>query len=149
MRALPPFSELWSNYPQGDSDTAKAAIGGALNLPWVTNTCVIRVCHALILSGFEISSAHGLNTAKGGNGKRYGFRVREFETYLRAEVGSPTTTVASPKASHFGGQQGIICFEVSGWADATGHFDLWNGSNPGHAEYFSLSHEAHLWAISG
>ena len=149
MRALPSFSQLWSNYPGGDSASAKSAVGGALDLPWVTNTCVIRVCHALILSGFEITSAHGLSTAKGGNGKRYGFRVREFEAYLRAEVGAPTTTVASPKQSHFAGQRGIICFEVSGWNDATGHFDLWDGSSAAHAEYFSMSHEAHLWACSG
>jgi hypothetical protein len=145
MRSLPPFAELWSHYPRGDSSTAKATIGGNINMDWVTNTCVVRVCHALIMAGFEITSAHGLTTARGGNGKRYGFRVSEFEPYLRAEVGPPTLTMASPKASHFGGMSGIICFEVSGWSDATGHFDLWNGSEAGSGEYFSLSHEAHIW----
>ncbi len=149
MRALPPFSDLWSNYPHGDAAAAKAAVGGNLNLDWVTNTCVIRVCHALILSGFEITSAHGMSTARGGNGERYGFRVREFDGWLRAEVGAPTTSVASPNAGHFGGQRGIICFEVTGWSDATGHFDLWDGTSAAHGEYFNLSHEAHLWLCSG
>ena len=145
MRSLPPFTDLWSNYPRGESETAKAAVGGNLDMAWVTNTCVIRVCHALILSGFEITSAHGLTTAKGGNGKRYGFRVAEFEKYLRAEVGAPTLTMASPKMKHFAGMQGIIGFEVSGWSDATGHFDLWDGSSAGTSEYFSRSHEAYIW----
>ena len=145
MRSLPPFNNLWSNFPHGDSETAKDIVGGNLDMAWVTNTCVIRVCHALILAGFEISSAHGLTTARGGNGKRYGFRVTEFERYLRGEVGPPTLTMASPKSTNIGGMQGIICFEVSGWSDESGHFDLWNGNTADHKEYFKLSHEAHIW----
>ena len=149
MAGLPSFSDLWSNYPGGSSEAAKAAVGGNLNLDWVTNTCAIRVCHALILSGHDIEGGPGIATARGGNGKRYIFRVADLNSYLRSAVGSPTLSVASPKASHFGGQQGIICFEVSGWSDATGHFDLWNGSQCAGSEYFSMSHQAHLWACAG
>jgi hypothetical protein len=149
MRPLPAFTDLWSNYPRGDSAAAKAAVGGNLNLGWVTNTCVIRVCHALIESGWQINDAPGLNTARGANGKRYAFRVSEFDSYLRGEIGAPSTSVASPRLGHFAGQQGIILFLVSSWSDATGHFDLWNGSEPAGSEYFALAHEAHLWACSG
>ncbi|MFP6686524.1 MAG: type VI secretion system amidase effector protein Tae4 [Polyangiaceae bacterium] len=149
MRGLPSFSQLWSNFPRGTSEQAKAAIGGNLNLGWVTNTCVIRVCHALNLSGWAIASAPGLSTARGGNGQRYAFRVSEFRSYLGGEAGPPTQVVASPRAAQFGGQRGIICFEVSGWADASGHFDLWDGSQCAHAEYFSQSHEVAFWACTG
>lgn len=147
--SLPSFSQLWSNYPKGSAESAKETIGGNLNLGWVTNTCAIRLCHALILSGHDIAGGPGIATAKGGNGKRYIYRVADLDSYLRSVVGGPTLTVASPKASHFGGQQGIICFEVSGWSDATGHFDLWNGSEAAGHAYFAESHEAHLWACSG
>lgn len=149
MRSLPAFSEMWSNYPGGSSEAAKSAVGGNLNLGWVTNTCAIRVCHALITSGFKISDAPGISTARGGNGGRYIFRVADLDSYLRGEVGGPSTSVASPNKSHFAGQQGIICFEVAAWSDATGHFDLWNGSQCAGSEYFTEAHHAHLWACTG
>jgi hypothetical protein len=149
MSSLPRFADLWSNYPRGSAESAKAAVGGNLNLDWVTNTCAIRLCHALILSGHDIEGGPGIATARGGNGKRYIFRVADLDSYLRSVVGGPSATVASPKASHFGGQQGIICFQVSCWSDASGHFDLWNGSECASHAYFAEAHKAHLWACPG
>jgi Type VI secretion system (T6SS), amidase effector protein 4 len=146
MAILPDFAALWDAYPRGTPDDAKASIGGALNLAWVTNTCAIRVSHALLESGFNITDGPGITTARGGNGKRYIFRVADLETYLNGTVGPPTTKVASPSARLVAGQRGIIQFAVSGWSDATGHFDLWNGSECAGSEYFSESHEVSIWA---
>ena len=42
----------------------------------------------------------------------------------------------------------LICFEVDGWSDATGHFDLWNGSECIHSEYFGKASKVHLWEVS-
>ena len=42
----------------------------------------------------------------------------------------------------------MICFEVDGWSDATGHFDLWNGSECIHSDYFSKASKVHLWEVS-
>ncbi|MFY7828926.1 MAG: T6SS effector amidase Tae4 family protein [Flectobacillus sp.] len=55
----------------------------------------------------------------------------------------------------FKNRRGIICFEVTGWNDATGHFTLWDGNNIlyGQHDYFNLPSEgkgakvtkAYLW----
>lgn len=137
MERLPTFSSLWANYPTGDSTTVKALIGGNVNLPWVTNTCVIRICYALNRCGVRITEGDGLSTARGGDGYRYGYRVSEFKVWMERNYG--------PAQRYSGGQKGIICFDVDVWSDATGHFDLWDGTQARHKSYFDVATSTTIW----
>jgi len=137
MLRLPSFNSLWTNYPNGQADEVKALIGGNINMAWVTNTCVIRICYALNRCGIRVTEGDGLHTARGGDGYRYGFRVSEFKVWMENRFGPP---------EKFGsGQQGIIMFDVNVWSDATGHFDLWDGSACRHQGYFDVAASTHIW----
>ena len=143
--ALPSFSSMWTNYPfpGGSSSAAKAKIGGNVNMGWITNTCVIRLSYCFNKSGHPIPNGYpGLNTARGGDGKRYAYRVREFKTFLERKY---KYADASGDRSAVDGKRGIIMFDVAGWSDATGHFDLWNGSSCRHKAYFENASVVHLW----
>lgn len=143
-RTLPKFDALWAQYPNGSAEEVKALIGGNVNADWITNTCTIRVSRALNYSGFLIpGTIPGLTTVKGADNKRYAFRVSEFRRYMRAVLGPPDITGIKPE--DFAGKKGLIAFEVTGWSDATGHFDLWDGSKPAHAEYFAKASKVQLW----
>jgi hypothetical protein len=137
MAQLPSFASLWNNYPNGDPDAVKAMIGGHVNATWITNTCVIRMCYALNHSGYLVHPTGGLHTISGKDGLQYGYRVSEFKRFMEANFGPPEAFNAS--------QQGIICFDVSVWSDATGHFDLWDGQQCRHEGYFNVASAEHIW----
>lgn len=148
--ALPDFRTLWLGYPRGSSTEVKAKIGGQVNYDWITNTCTIRTSHAFNYSGAKIPKGHpGLGTTAGADGLRYAYRVAEFRRWLEASYGPPTHRVqrkaGSIQASDFAGRQGLICFEVEAWSDATGHFDMWNGTRAVAGAYFEQAHEVALW----
>ena len=144
--ALPAFSMLWAHFPIGSSEEVKHKIGGAVNMAWVTNTCVIRVSYALNKAGEPIPNGWpGLATAKGGDGKRYAYRVKEFKPYLDKKY--KKADISGTSRTAFEGKKGIIMFDVQGWSDATGHFDLWNGSNARYSEYFDKASTIYLWTI--
>jgi len=144
---LPEFGKLWAEYPHGTADAVKQLIGGNINLGWVTNTCVIRVSRALNYAGDPIpGDMPGVSTARGGDGMRYAYRVSEFKEYMNQRYGPPSLTLASSNRGAFGGTQGIICFDVGIWSDATGHFDLWDGGQCAHNCYWSEATEVAIWA---
>ena len=143
-RGLPDFSSMWNHYPTGDSASVKRRIGGKVNYGWVVNTCVIRVSRSFNYSNHPIPRGYpGLNTIGGGDGKRYAYRVREFHQWLKSTYGPATHSVTS--ASGASGVKGVIMFDVDSWNDATGHFDLWNGSRCAHQEYFAKSSKVLIW----
>jgi hypothetical protein len=138
---LPSFQALWDAYPKGESGAVKELIGGNVNLGWVTNTCAIRVSRALNYGGDPIrDTGAGVNTIRGGDGKRYIYRVAELRSYLTHKYGPPEI-IRSPGA----GKRGIIIFEVSIWSDATGHADLWDGNTCGGSCYWPQANEVVLW----
>lgn len=137
MLRLPSFNSLWANYPNGTPDEVKSLIGGNINMSWVTNTCVIRLCYALNRCGVRITEGNGLHTARGGDGYRYGFRVSEFKDWMTSHYGPPQKFTGSG--------HGIIMFDVHVWNDATGHFDLWDGHGCRHAAYFDVASSTYLW----
>jgi hypothetical protein len=98
-----------------------------------------------------IPSLIGLNTVRGADKNRYAYRVSEFRRYLRAVLGPPTVSqgvdpvTGEVDPAPFAGKQGIIMFEVHGWSGATGHFDLWDGTQPAHREYFDQASLVQLW----
>jgi len=120
--------------------TVKQMIGGAVNASWITNTCVIRVCRALNYAGAPIpGNIPGLSTVRGGDGKRYAYRVAEFHRFLVNHVRAPNIV------GDVQGKKGIIEFVVKGWSDATGHFDLWDGSQCLKQAYFEQASKVYLW----
>ena len=136
MSHLPNFSTLWNNYPNGAPEEVKALIGGHVNALWITNTCVIRMSRALNYSGFHVHPDAGMHTISGKDGLQYGYRVSEFKRYMEHHFGPP---------QKFAGQRGIICFDVSVWSDATGHFDLWDGTQIKHEAYFNVASAESIW----
>ncbi|SMF01481.1 T6SS effector amidase Tae4 family protein [Pseudobacteriovorax antillogorgiicola] len=141
------FSSLWTNYPSGSSSQVKEDIGGNVDADWITNTCVVRTSRALNYSGsaFEIplnfEPYNGMNTIRGGDGKRYGFRVVEMAQYMLAKYGRPQVRSAAAAI----GRKGIILFDREGWNDANGHFDIWNGSSAKYSDYTSESTNVFVW----
>jgi hypothetical protein len=98
------------------------------------------------LAGARIPGNHpGLMTVKGGNGMRYAFRVAEFKKYMQQKYGEPTFSGGAGSESDFAGKQGIILFDDCGWSDATGHFDLWDGSACAHGAYWEQAKVVKLW----
>ena len=136
MDRLPNFDALWNNYPNGDPDAVKSMIGGHVNGTWVNNTCVIRMCYALNHSGFTVHGDAGLQVLSGKDGYHYGYRVAEFKRYMEHHFGPPQKV---------GTQRGIICFDVDGWSDATGHFDLWDGGGCRHEDYSYRASSREIW----
>lgn len=154
-RKLTGFERMWNVYPAptGEAADAKKAIGGAVNADWIENTCVIRVSRSMNYAGHPIPEGlKGLATVAGKDGLRYAYRVIEMHDWLTATYGP--ATLAEKRAElregppeSFVGKRGILCFRVEGWADATGHLDLWDGAAPRHAEYFAKSSEIKLWIV--
>ena len=168
-KKIPDFDKMWAAYPGGEAEEVKRLIGGGVNADYVTNTCVIRISRAINGAGgsipvtMDVGGGQRLLTLKGGDGKRYALRVREFHRYMELVYGSPTISWKNPRPERPGAgahrsvapsdvpgvlkdKRGIIMFEVEGWRDAGGHFDLWNGSGVAHEEYFYNSVSVLLWA---
>jgi hypothetical protein len=145
MSKLPPLGLLWANYPTDpDPESIKRMIGGRVDLPWITNTCTIRMSYAFNRAGSPIPRKHpSLTTVRGGDGLWYAIRVREFKRYLEREFGAPGVT--GTMRSEFAGHQGILVFDVEGWNDATGHLDVWNGTRAKHGEYWEAAKAVYLW----
>jgi hypothetical protein len=151
-RTLPPFDDLWKAYPhEDDSSLVKKQIGGAVDASWITNTCTVRLSQALNGAGFLLpsgpkSTTSGLHTIVGGDGNNYAYRVAELGDYLTKTVGPAPVVLTGNQINKqaLAGQRGIVKFTVP-FSDATGHFDLWDGSQPAHAEYFDRATKVEFW----
>jgi hypothetical protein len=151
-RTLPLFDQLSVAFPALDLAEVKQLVGGEVNADYITNACVVRVSRSLNYSNHPIPSGFlGLWTLKGEDGKHYGLRVREFTKYMGSVYGLPALVDHSRRnrarieRTNFLGMRGIIQFDVSGWADATGHFDLWDGLDILYHEYFAKASTVRLW----
>lgn len=141
---LPQLDKMWSKYPTGTSDEVKRMIGGGVNGAWVTNTCVIRISYCFNYAGYLIpNGVPGLETTFGKDRKRYAFRVAEFKPFL--EKTFKRADVSGRSERDVKGKKGVIMFDVEGWSDATGHFDLWDGRKCAGSEYFDKAHRIYLW----
>lgn len=139
MAKLPKFDALDAHYPDYVNfplpDAVKKLVGGAANEAWITNTCAMRMSRTLNYNGIPIPAAFpGLNTVAGADRKRYAFRVRELHAWLAVALGKPDFDRRKRQGDSFdpkaalGGMTGIIGFDIH-FTDATGHFDLWDGSD--------------------
>ncbi len=157
MARLIRFDEMWDAYPNpGEgADAAKHTIGGGALSDLIANTCVLRLSRSFNASGNPIprNPTDEIVTVRGGDGKHYALRVREFDRYLRRKYGPPQLVhvyeggAGGDIPATFMGKQGVVMFEVDGWSDATGHLDLWNGLRCRHAAYFHLAREVSLWLV--
>jgi hypothetical protein len=134
MAGLPTFDQLKKNYPTGDGSQVKAKIGGGVTGSWLgENTCVIRMSKAFNhASGrrFAIPGTRaGLVTVKGADKLNYAIRVTEFIDFLTHKYGAANIikTGEAIEEKTFLGKTGIIAWNVNGWANARGHFTLWDG----------------------
>lgn len=156
-RELFGFEAMWDAYPNpgGSAEEAKRTIGGKVDAEWITNTCVVRLSRSFNASGNPIPAVadDGLATVKGADGKNYGLRVHEFTRWMTKRYGKPDLVHEYPAPGggdvppEFLGRQGVIAFEVDGWTDATGHFDLWNGTRCRHHDYFARAQKVMLWDV--
>ena len=72
-----------------------------------------------------------------------------MDQYLRAVYGEPNVEITSDNTQELRkavlGYRGVIQFQVSGWSDATGHMDIWNGLQIRFSEHFERSQTVILW----
>jgi len=152
------FASLWKEYPNGEADVVKHRIGGQIDASWITNTCTIRVTRAIVRSGvkvkpFTLANGKQMVLVPGADKIGLAIRVAEFKEYMTKNYGTPQVKVINPGdgtatvPSEFNGKKGIIYFRVRTWSDATGHFDLWDGTACAHECYFDKCKEAYLWVV--
>ena len=161
MAQLHSYHALWMEYPDYKNypkpEDVKTYIGGAVNEDWITNTCAIRMSRTLNYNGVTVpSSFAGLSTVKGGDGKRYAFRVRELHKWLDHALGKPDFDISKKAGDAFdktqlSSMQGILGFDIH-FSDATGHFDMWDGTEFSHeyaaSEYWANATRIWLWKAS-
>ena len=159
MSVLHAYSALWSEYPDYQNypkpEDVKIWIGGAVNADWIVNTCAIRLSRALNYNAVPIpGNFPGLNSVRGGDSKRYAYRVAELHMWLNHALGTPDFDKKKKAGDAFdkttlSSLKGIIGFDIH-FADATGHFDLWDGSTFTHeyqtsGEYWDHATRIWLW----
>ena len=129
------FSKLKSCYPQGTADEVKKQLGGNVNAAWITNTCAIRMSHTLNCAGRAVPFINN-ETVRGKTPTNFNyiFRVKQLAPLMTRWYGNGLTVKAKAGTrgvpmDQFKGKTGVIRFDMTGlWDDATGHFDLWDGS---------------------
>lgn len=146
------YPDYW-NYPLPDA--VRNLIGGETKDRDITNTCTIRMSHAMNGAGVAVPRVwESITNRKGANGKYYIIRVSNFRTWMQSRFGKPDVDVRKKPDAVFdraqiNGMQGVIAFEI-GFADATGHFDLWYRDKFSHQltagkDYFALASRISLW----
>jgi hypothetical protein len=162
MNKLPEWKNLKDAYPALPAGTVFKQIGGKVELNYdigvFGNACATRVSKALNFSGaahkipfYKSIGPNGKYEAQVSSGKNknwYIFRVKVMTKYLTEKYGEPEQLTPAEHEAELQGRKGIIIYEVSGWADATGHADLWDGSKCVYKGYGSVSHRVSFWQAS-
>ena len=151
------FDALYSNYPTASKPDLFASLGGdwpgLIDDPNYQNTCCIRLSLAILGAGGNISTTY--REAMAGDGRPLIIKVATMGDYLKdalgeifwgmsKEPGTPIGAGTMPKES------GIVVYHVA-WKDATGHFDLWTGSDfVGNGNFADIKDgfDVALWKIS-
>ena len=157
--ALPPFGMLSALYPNywffPSPKTVQKLIGGEVQDPDITNTCTIRMSHAMNAAGVRIPEFwRKVTNRRGANKSYYIIRVADFRSWMESRFGAPSVELRKKAGQAFDrkqieGFQGVIAFEI-GFSDATGHFDLWYGDRFSHEgaagqDYFARAARVSLW----
>ena len=158
------FAKLKSCFPQGTVAQVKKQLGGSVDAAWITNTCAIRMSQSLNCAGRAVPFLKGETVrGKAPTNFNYIFRVKQLAPQMKRWYGNGLTVKAKAgtrgvPVSAFNGKKGIISFDLTGkWDDATGHFDLWDGTQmveANHAnakttkEYFGSALSVTLWQFN-
>jgi hypothetical protein len=128
------FDALSSSYPNESKSDLFASLGGdwpgLINDNNYKNTCCIRLSLAILGAGGSISPKY--REAVAGDGRPLIIKVASMGKYLNDTLGpsywgmsknpgSPINAGNLPKVT------GIIVYHAA-WSNATGHFDLWSGT---------------------
>lgn len=159
---LPKWDVLKIHYPAFEAGTVFKNIGGKVELNYdirvFKNACATRVSKALNGAGgvhlipfFKAIGPNGKLEAQVSSGKNknwYIFRVKMLVQHLTSRYGKPEESKPSEYKTKLSGRKGIIVFEVTGWSDATGHADLWDGSKCLWKGYGGLANKVLFWEAS-
>ncbi len=162
MDQLPSWDALKTHYPNVDAGTVFTDIGGKVGLNYdmgvFKNACATRVSKALNGVGgvhsipfFKAIGPNGKHEAQVSSGRHrqwYIFRVKMLVRHLTAKYGGPERYLPSNYKAQLAGRKGIIVFEVSGWSDATGHADLWDGGKCLYQDYGGQANRVLFWEAS-
>jgi hypothetical protein len=153
-KQLPSWDDLFDHYAGDEeaSDDFRTRVGGQVDNSQFSNTCTLRMSEAFNGAGQPIPKNHpGLYTVLGGDKKNYALRVAEFKQFMLSTYGAPDIVRTPPAGAQtgvlrtdFSHLRGVMCFEVH-FADATGHFTLWDGTQPVHGDYFARAFRVSLW----
>lgn len=156
----PAFYKAWAGYPPYDSVPSTELRSKVGFGEWVTNTCAVR--------GTLSVMNMGLNPGKIGytkwraKGKRYLIRVLEMEQFLLATFGKPYAVGGAGVRTNrldeqrnrvydenpaIKGKAGIVRYSDCGWSDATGHIDVWDGTNIRGHTYASKCKKIEVWNV--
>jgi Type VI secretion system (T6SS), amidase effector protein 4 len=112
-----------------------------------TNSCAIRMSHALNGSGIQINFASG-KTSSGKNPPKwwYYFRVNDLKDFISDIFGTADSYTKEEFKKNC--KKGIVILNVP-WQDATGHADLWDGKHmiDGHDDYIDLATSIQFWEV--
>lgn len=159
MKKLPSWKDLLKNFPNKDAGTVFTEIGGKVKLNYeigvFSNACATRISKALNFSGdnhkipfYKTKDSKGddvVQVSSGGQKNWYIYRVKVLVQYLSEIYGKPQTMSPTSYKKLLSGRKGIIVFEVTGWSDASGHADLWDGSKVVGSDYGSKANTVHFW----
>ncbi|KQM68534.1 hypothetical protein ASE74_23955 [Pedobacter sp. Leaf216] len=115
--SLPSFTDLRVNYPATSSELVKATIGGAVNVAYITNTCVVRMSKAFNYLGIN-NKTFTLNTPSWKYSTKQDLLVQEKAKVHAIPKRYPYTkkfeTIAGADHKHY-------CFRVSEFFDYLSH----------------------------
>lgn len=159
MAEIPDFRLLVAfhlDYWRFTADQVKKTLGGSVNSGDVTNTCAIRMSHAMNFSGQKIPAKWGaITNRKSKAGQSYIIRVVDFRAWMLRTFGEPTIRISKKAGDAFDrkkleGFQGVIGMEIS-FGDSSGHFDLWHrdkftAESGSGANYLTQASAVQLWS---
>jgi len=162
MNKLPKWEVLKGYYPAQKAEDVFKLIGGKVELNFdmgvFNNACATRVSRALNASGgihvipyFEDIGPSGKmesQVSSGRNKQWHIFRVKMLVKHLTKFYGKSEELKPYEYKEKVKGRKGIIVFEVSGWSDATGHADLWDGYRCLWKGYGGVADKVLFWEAS-
>jgi len=129
------FEDMWNDPIIRETDPG-AILGG--QLIDLGNYCCVRVSHALMTAGHTITQPSDF---KDKYKRPYIIKCDTMDSYLRSKLGPPIGVSSSTAA----GKRGIIFFKKR-FRNATGHFDLFDGSSCAYSEYWDAD-DIYLWEL--
>lgn len=151
---IPSFSSLSTHFATVATKTAPQVyqfIGGNVwsnyqnNPNAFSNACALRISYMLnMISGHHVPFVEGKTLSgdvnRDGVKEWYFYRVVDMVSYLNNVYGNSAIT----NTNNLQGTTGIIWQDDCGWGDATGHLDVWNGSNA-MDHYYDTCEYVHIW----